>query len=74
MRRRSLQSLLVVRYMLVTNGILLGIVAALYAAFGTRPGGYIVGGVLGAAALGLWFAVPLTDPYRAERVRHHRSW
>lgn len=62
------------RFMLVANGILLGVIGGLYAAFGTRPGGYVVGGVLGAVALGLWLAVPLTDPYRSERVRHRSSW
>jgi hypothetical protein len=74
MRRRSLQSLMVMRAMLVSNGIILAVIGALYAAFGTRPGGYVIGAVLGAIAIGLWLAVPLTDPYRAERIRHHRSW
>jgi len=74
MRRRSFQSLLVMRFMLVANGTILGAIAALYVAFGARPSGFIIGGVLGALGLGLWLAVPLTDPYRSERVRHRRSW
>lgn len=73
-RRRSLQGLLVVRFLLVSNGLVLAAFAALYLFFGARPGGYVVGGVLGAAALGLWMAIPLTDPYRPERARRSRTW
>jgi hypothetical protein len=62
------------RLLMVANGVLLGCFALLYAAFGSRPGGYIAAGVLGAAASALWLAVPLTDPYRAERSAHRRSW
>jgi hypothetical protein len=71
-RRRSLHGLLVVRTMLITNGALLALIGALYAVFGGRPSGYIVGGVLGAAAVVLWALVPLTDPYRSDR--HTARW
>jgi hypothetical protein len=67
MRRRSLLGLVVVRTMLISNGLLLALIGALYAAFGSHPTGYVVGGVLGAAAIGLWALVPLTDPYRSDR-------
>jgi len=73
-RRRSFQSLLVMRFLLVSNGIILAAFGGLYAVFGSRPTGYIVGGVLGAVAVGLWMAVPFTDPYRGERLHHRRSW
>ena len=72
MRRRSLHGLLVVRTMLITNGALLAFIGALYAVFGGRPSGYIVGGVLGAVAVVLWALVPLTDPYRSDR--HTARW
>jgi len=73
-RRRSFQALLVMRFLLISNGLILAAFGGLYAAFGSRPAGYIVGGILGAVALGLWMAVPLTDPYRAEKLHHRRSW
>jgi hypothetical protein len=72
--RASVQGLLVMRFLLVSNAIVLGIVAGLYVAFGARPGGYVVGGVLGGIAVGLVAAVPFTDPYRSERAQHPRSW
>jgi drug/metabolite transporter (DMT)-like permease len=71
-RRRSLHGLLVVRTMLITNGALLALIGALYAVFGGRPSGYIIGAVLGAAAVALWALVPLTDPYRSDR--HTARW
>jgi hypothetical protein len=73
-RRRSFQALLVMRFLLISNGMILAAFGGLYAAFGSRPAGYIVGGILGVVALGLWMAVPLTDPYRAEKLHHRRSW
>jgi hypothetical protein len=67
--QRSFQSLLVMRFLLITNGIILAVVGALYVAYGSRPAGYVIGGILGAAALAMWAMVPLTDPYRSERRR-----
>ena len=72
MNRRSLHGLLVVRTMLIANGALLAMLSGLYLAFGAKPDGWIVGGVLGVAAIGLWLAVPLTDPYRSDR--HRATW
>jgi len=72
--RRSLQGLLVLRFLMIANGLILVCFGGLYLAFGSRPGGYIVGGLLVAAALVVWSLIPLTDPYRSERVRHGRSW
>jgi hypothetical protein len=57
---RHPQGLLVVRLLLVSNGVLLGALAVLYAVFGT----YVVSAVLGVGALGLWALLPVTDPYR----------
>jgi hypothetical protein len=72
MSRRSLHGLLVVRTMLIANGALLAVFSGIYLVLGAKPGGWIVGGVLGAAAIGLWLAVPLTDPYRSDR--HRATW
>ena len=58
--RRSPHSLLVVRILLVSDGLLLAAVAILYGVSGTIP----VSVVAGAAAVGLWCLLPLTDPYR----------
>jgi len=62
------------RFLMISNGALLAAFGVLYVAFGSRPTGYVVGGILCAAALGLWMALPLTDPYRHEGSRQHRSW
>jgi hypothetical protein len=67
--RGRLQSLLVIRLLLVTNGVILAAVGALFLIFGARPAGYVVGGILAAVAIGLWALVPLTDPYRSEGRR-----
>jgi len=72
MSRRSVHGLLVVRTLLISNGAILAACSGAYLWLGAKPGGWIVGGVLGAAALGLWCAVPLTDPYRSDR--HHTTW
>jgi hypothetical protein len=72
MQRRSLHGLLVVRTMLIANGAILAMCSGLYLILGAKPAGWIVGGVLGAAAIGLWLAVPLTDPYRSDR--HRATW
>ena len=72
MHRRSLHGLLVVRTLLIANGAILAVLSSAYLWLGAKPGGWIVGGVLGAGALGLWLAVPLTDPYRSDR--HTTSW
>ena len=72
MSHRSLHGLLVVRTLLIANGAILAVCSGAYLWLGAKPAGWIVGGVLGAAALGLWFAVPLTDPYRSDR--HDATW
>ena len=66
-RHPSIRALLVMRILLVSNGLLLGAVGTLYVAFGSRPAGYVVGAVLFLAAIGIWALIPLTDPYRQER-------
>jgi len=72
--RASLHGLLVLRFLMLANGAILGCVGGLYLAFGSRPGGYVAGGLLVGAAVVVWSLIPLTDPYRAERARHGRSW
>ena len=67
--RGRLQSLLVIRLLLVTNGVILAAVGTLFLIYGARPAGYVVGGILAAVAIGLWSLVPLTDPYRSEGRR-----
>jgi hypothetical protein len=71
---RRLHGLLVVRTLLVSNGAILAVISAVYLTLGAKPGGWVVGGVLGAGAFGLWAAVPFTDPYRSDRLRHRRTW
>jgi hypothetical protein len=66
----GIRTRLVIRYLLLANGTALAAIAGLYAGFGSRPAGLVVGGVLGVAAIGLWLAIPLTDPYRSD----HSSW
>jgi hypothetical protein len=65
----SIGGLLVMRILMVSNGLLLLGIGSLYLAFGARPSGYVVGGVLVALAMTLWMLIPLTDPYRSERGR-----
>jgi hypothetical protein len=66
---RSIGALLVVRLLLVGNGVALLAIGALYLTYGSRPGGAIVGGVLISASLALFACVPLTNPYRTRRRR-----
>jgi hypothetical protein len=59
--------LLVLRLLLIANGLTLLAIGALYAVYGSRPAGLAVGIGLVAAGLGLFACVPLTDPYRRRR-------
>lgn len=71
-RRYSIASLLVVRYLLVSNGLLViavGFVCLLYV---ERPAGFLLAGGFWLLAGLLFGAVPLTDPYRHEQVRGRR--
>jgi hypothetical protein len=65
--RRSIGSLLLIRLLLIANGLILLAIGALYLVYGARPSGFAVGGVLIAVAVLLFSCVPLTDPYRHER-------
>jgi hypothetical protein len=61
-------SLLVVRYLLISNGLLLvavGFVSLLYV---DRPAGILLAGGFWLFAGLLFGTVPLTDPYRHERI------
>ena len=55
-----------IRFLLISNGVILLAIGALYAAYGAKPAGYVIGGVLGGVSLLLFACVPLTDPYRHE--------
>ncbi len=66
---RSIGALLVVRFLLIGNGLVVLAVGALYVLYGARPTGFVVGGCLAAVAVLLFACVPLTDPYRHERRR-----
>jgi len=71
-RRRSrsgIGTLLVLRLLLIANGLTLLAIGALYIVYGSRPGGYIVGGVLIGIAAVLFSCLPLTEPYRRRRRR-----
>lgn len=71
-RRYSVASLLVVRYLLVSNGLLViavGFVCLLYV---ERPAGFLLAAGFWLLAGLLFGAVPLTDPYRHERPRGRR--
>jgi len=72
MRKRSVGSLLVLRFLLIANAVVLIAIGALYIRYGAPPGGIAVGGVLIGIALGLFSCLPLTDPYRHERRRPRR--
>jgi hypothetical protein len=61
---RSIGGLLVVRLLLIGNGLVLLAVGVLYAVYGSRPTGLFVGGVLVAIAVALFACIPLTNPYR----------
>jgi hypothetical protein len=65
--RTSLGGLLVLRLLLIANGLILAAIGALYLVWGARPGGLVVGSALVACGLGLLACVPLTDPYRRRR-------
>lgn len=64
---RAIGGLLVLRLLLIANGLTLLAIGALYAVYGSRPTGLAVGIGLVAAGLGLFACVPLTDPYRRRR-------
>jgi hypothetical protein len=66
---RSIGSLLVMRLLLIANGVTLVAIGSLYLAYGSRPGGLLVGGGLIGASVLLFACVPLTDPYRRPRRR-----
>ncbi len=71
-RRYSVASLLVVRYLLISNGLLLiavGFVSLLYV---ERPAGILLGAGFWLIAGLLFGGVPRTDPYRHERVPRRR--
>ena len=58
-----------IRFLLVGNGVALLAIGALYIAYGARPSGLVVGGVLVSASLLLFGCVRLTDPYRRRTRR-----
>ncbi len=67
--QRSIGSLLVIRFLLLANGLTLLAIGVLYVLYAARPGGAVVGACLGVVAVLLFCCVPLTDPYRRRRRR-----
>jgi hypothetical protein len=63
---RSATSLMVIRLLLVSNGILVSIVGLLCLLYVDRPSGLVLAGLAWAFAGVLFACVPLTDPYRRE--------
>jgi len=63
----SPSGLLVVRLLLVTDAVLVGIVGLLSLLFVERPGGLVVAGLCWVVTIGLFALVPATDPYRGQR-------
>jgi hypothetical protein len=59
--------MLVVRFLLVANALVLVEVGFLSLLFVDRPNGVVVAALVWFAAGCLFGCVPLTDPYRAER-------
>jgi type IV secretory pathway TrbD component len=77
MRRRKRGGLsiglsLVLRSLLLANGVLLLVLGGLATAYVNHPPGYVVGIALWLVAIGLFSLMPLTDPYRHER--RHGGW
>jgi hypothetical protein len=68
-RRDSIASLLVVRYLLVSNGLLLIAVGFMCLLSVERPAGSLFAAGFWVLSGLLFGAVPLTDPYRHEHVR-----
>jgi len=68
-RRRGLSpgASVVLRALLLGNGVLLAVVGFLAAHYVTRPPGIVVGAAFWVGAVVLWSMLPLTDPYRHER-------
>ena len=68
MARRP-SSLLAVRYLLIANGVLLGLVGSAYFFFAEKPAGYVVAGVVWLVTAILFVCLPLTNPRRGEHTR-----
>jgi hypothetical protein len=71
-RRYSVASLLVVRYLLVSNGLILTVVGFVSLLYVERPAGFLLAAGFWLFAGLLFGSVPLTDPYRHERVGRRR--
>jgi hypothetical protein len=66
-RRLSPASLLVIRILLVADGLIVAVVGAISALYVERPAGLIFAGGAWLLAVILFGCVRLTDPYRHER-------
>ena len=64
---RRPEDLLAIRLLLIANAGSLAAIAALYALFGSRPGGVVISAVLGVVAACLFACLPLTNPRRRNR-------
>jgi hypothetical protein len=71
-RRRSVASLLVLRYLLISNGLLVAAVGFISLLYVERPAGFVVAGAAWLLAGMLFGCIPFTDPYRSERTNRRR--
>jgi hypothetical protein len=70
--RLSPASLNVIRIVLVSDALLMGVLGALAAAFVDHPAGWFLAGGAWTVALVMFACLPLTDPYRYEERRRPR--
>jgi hypothetical protein len=70
---RRIRALLVLRLLLVANGVVVSAVGAMCLAFVERPAGVIFAAGAWLLAGGLFGLVPFTDPYRPVRRSRPRD-
>ncbi len=63
---RSPASLMVIRLLLVANGIIVAVVGLLCFLYVERPQAFVLAGLSWAFSAVLFGCIPLTDPYRHE--------
>ncbi len=66
MRRLSPTSLMVLRFLLISDGLIIAVVGLLCVLYVEHPAGYLVGALAWLVAGVLFAAVRYTDPYRGQ--------